>query len=91
MHFLLQDNAEVNISTDGTNIKEINVLKVPSEDGSMKEQSFEYKSFISQLNTSNCSLVENVAAPEGKFSGGKFEYLKGKLSVVKDWQEPEVK
>lgn len=93
VHFLLQDNAEVEVSANGTNIKEINVVKVqsPKEDGSMEtiEKSFENKSFIGQLNTSNCSVVNNVVAPEGRFIGGKFEYVKGNFSVVKGWQDPE--
>lgn len=77
---LLADDAVVEIAANGVSIKQID--KGPDGD-------IERKMFISQLDSSNASVVENVTAPEN-FIAGKFEYVKGKFNVVKGWKDPEV-
>lgn len=77
---LLADDAVVEIAANGTTIKQID--KGP--DGDLN---IEKKSFFSQLDSSNASIVENVTAPEN-FAAGKFEYAKGKFSLVKGWKDP---
>ena len=75
---LLADDAVVEIAANGTTIKQID--KGPDGD-------LEKKSFFSQLDSSNASIVEKVTAPEN-FAAGKFEYVKGKFSLVKGWKDP---
>lgn len=79
---LLADDAVVEIAANGVSIKQID--KGP--DGNLN---IEKKMFISQLDSSNASVVENVTAPEN-FIAGKFEYAKGKFSLVKGWKDLEV-
>jgi hypothetical protein len=79
---LLADDAVVEIAANGVSIKQI-------EKGPEGNLNIEKKSFMSQLDSSNASVIENVIAPEN-FIAGKFKYEKNKFTVVNGWKDPEV-
>jgi len=90
--FLLPDNAVVETTATGTNIKKTDLVKIkePQEDKTFLEveKSVDSNIFVKQLDLSNSKVIENVTVPSDKFYGGKYTYANGKFSVVSGWKDP---
>ena len=92
VHFLFPDNAVIETTATGTNIKRTDVMKIQEvkEDKTFVEveKSVDSKMFVKQLDSSNSKVIENVTEPTDKFYGGKFTYANGKFSVINGWKDP---
>lgn len=78
--FLLEDSHQVDITDESIVISVTTVVD---------EKEVVQKTTVFQLNATNSTLVENVAAPE-EFRGNKYKYIDGAYSIIENWEPPVV-
>ena len=77
----LADDVQLNLTAENVDFTII-------DKGPEGDLNIERKHIISQLNSSNASVIENVTSVPEVFIAGKYKFINNEFLVVDGWKDP---